>query len=160
MRDFTRGRRMLRLARMLTELTFLCVLVARPCAADEKGAAILREAFAKMQAARTMTAKLDVTMSQVGSKMRQHATGVLVAMKPNFLRFEQAQNRFAQEFRKQLVPAFVREIRRAAEEDLSRLSAAALLERLEWACQRKHLAVDQCCGDHGPIRRRTVSGDR
>src|SRR5437867_484210 len=59
--------------------------------ADEKADAILREAFGKMQAAKTMTAKLEMSDSAVirGQHMQGAGrTGTVVAMKPNYLRVE------------------------------------------------------------------------
>jgi pyruvate,water dikinase len=51
------------------------------------------------------------------------------------LQLARTQKQFAHRFREQIVPAFVIEVGRAAEEDLSALSSVALLERLEYWIQ-------------------------
>ena len=60
---------------------------ALPANADPKGGAILKEAFKKLNAAQTLSAKFTQTTSLVGDGGNKLvATGSVIAMKPNLLK--------------------------------------------------------------------------
>jgi outer membrane lipoprotein-sorting protein len=78
-------------------LLLLATMAAKPSAADEKGSAIVREAFKKLHQAKTMTADFAIEVKIPGAPAPQTMKVSVAAMKPNFFRFE-AQGRGAQSF--------------------------------------------------------------
>src|SRR2546421_9277978 len=66
----------------------LWVLGSPAAEADGRGTAILREAFGKLGAAKTMECKLMVTASDPRTEKPLQMKGTVAAMKPNFLRVE------------------------------------------------------------------------
>ncbi len=66
----------------------LCIASSLPSCADTKGVDILKAAFAKLGAARTMSANLSGEVSNGPNRPAVKFNGTVAAMKPNFLKVE------------------------------------------------------------------------
>lgn len=64
------------------------IITALPARADEKGQAVLREAFKTLQDAKTLTADLSVSVANAPGPTPQSLKGKVTLMKPNYLRVE------------------------------------------------------------------------
>jgi outer membrane lipoprotein-sorting protein len=69
-------------------LLLVATMSAKPTAADEKGSAVLKEAFKKLGEAKTMTADVSAVMDAPGAPAPMKLKGTVAAMKPNFFRWD------------------------------------------------------------------------
>ena len=78
----------------------LCIatVIAGPSLGDAKGNAILKEAFTKYGAAKTMTAAITINQKDPRTGAPITLKGTVVAMKPNYLRMEVSLGENAQSF--------------------------------------------------------------